>query len=179
MCLIVGLGNPGKKYERTRHNVGFLVLDELANLTEGKFKTKKDLACSAAEVKITNRKAELIKPTTFMNLSGEAVIRAAKFWHVSKNKITIIVDDVNLPLGQIRVRESGSAGGHNGLKSIIERLGTENIRRVRIGVGRAENPEVPLDKWVLGEWNKTEWKAIVEATREVAKKIFNGEIKIG
>ncbi|MFH1089610.1 MAG: aminoacyl-tRNA hydrolase [Candidatus Uhrbacteria bacterium] len=179
MCLIVGLGNPGKKYERTRHNVGFLVLDELANLTEGKFKTKKDLACSAAEVKITNREVKLIKPSTFMNLSGEAVIQTANFWHITKNKITIIVDDVNLPLGQIRVRESGSAGGHNGLKSIIERLGTENIRRVRIGVGRAENPEIPLDKWVLGEWNKTEWKTIVEATREVAKKIFNGEIKIG
>ncbi|MFH1252822.1 MAG: aminoacyl-tRNA hydrolase [Candidatus Uhrbacteria bacterium] len=179
MCLIIGLGNPGKKYERTRHNVGFLVLDELANLTGNKFKTKKDLLGLAIETQITGRSAELLKPTTFMNLSGQAAVKAAKYWHVPTKKITVIFDDVNLPLGTIRVRETGSAGGHNGMKSIIENFKQENIRRIRIGIGRTENSEIPLDKWVLGEWNKTEWKTIVDATREVAKKIFNGEIKIG
>jgi len=173
MCLIVGLGNPGKKYERTRHNVGFLVLDELANMVGGKFKNKREIKSAAAEVIFGNKKVILLKPETFMNLSGDAVSQAAQFWHIPKEKITIIFDDANLPIGKIRVRNSGSAGGHNGMKSIIEKLGTENIRRIRIGIGRPEESKIPLDKWVLGKWSKDEWKQIAEAAREVAKKIFN------
>ncbi|HBR80433.1 MAG: Peptidyl-tRNA hydrolase [Candidatus Uhrbacteria bacterium GW2011_GWE2_45_35] len=179
MCLIIGLGNPGKKYERTRHNVGFLVLDELATLADVKFKNKKDLSGLVAETKINGRSAELLQPTTFMNLSGEAVVKAAKFWRVPEKKITVIVDDVNLPLGQIRIREKGSAGGHNGLRSIIERLDTSEIRRIRIGIGRPPRPEMALDKWVLEKLNKEDWKTVVEAARQVAKDIFAGQIKIG
>jgi PTH1 family peptidyl-tRNA hydrolase len=179
MCLIIGLGNPGTKYERTRHNVGFLVLDELAELLGEKFKTKKDLSGLVAETKMNNRSLELLKPTTFMNLSGEAAVKAAKFWRVPTKKITVIFDDVYLPLGQIRVRESGSAGGHNGMKSVIERLGTQEIRRVRIGVGQPPHPKFALDKWVLEKFNKEDWKTIVETAREAAKKIIDEEIKIG
>lgn len=178
MCLIVGLGNPGKKYERTRHNVGFLVLDEIAALADGKFRNRREVRGQTAEIKINNRAVELLKPGTFMNLSGGAVAAAVKKWRVPKNKITIILDDVNLPLGTIRTRASGSAGGHNGLKSIIERLGTEEIRRVRLGIGRPENAQEPLDKWVLNKWSKDEWKIIVETTRGVAKNIHNGKIAI-
>lgn len=179
MCLIVGLGNPGKKYERTRHNVGFLILDELAALADVKFKNKKDLSGLVAETKINGRSAELLQPTTFMNLSGEAVVKAAKFWRVPNKKITVIVDDVNLPLGQIRVRESGSAGGHNGIRSVIERTGTQEIRRIRVGVGRPPRPEMALDKWVLEKFKKDEWKIVVETARKIAKEIFEGKINIG
>lgn len=178
MCLIIGLGNPGKKYEHTRHNVGFLTLDELADLLGADFKNKKDLSGLISETTINNRNVFLLKPTTFMNLSGEAAVKTARFLRIPKKKITVIFDDVNLPLGTIRVRESGSAGGHNGMKSIIEHLKSEEIRRVRIGVGRPTTSEIPLDKWVLGEWGKTEQKIITEAVREVAKKIVDGEIKI-
>jgi len=179
MCLIVGLGNPGKKYERTRHNVGFLVLDELANTLMGKFKNKREVKSTVAEVALGNKKIVLLKPETFMNLSGEAVILAAKKWRLPTNKITIIVDDVNLPLGTIRTRSEGSSGGHNGLKSIIEKTGTDEIRRIRIGIGRSENPDIPLDKWVLEKFSKEEWKTVVEAARLVTKKIVSGEISIG
>lgn len=178
MCLIVGLGNPGKNYERTRHNVGFLVVEEIVHLVNEPFKPKKDLLSFIAQTKINNRATEIIKPTTFMNLSGEAVFKAAKFWRVPLKKITVIFDEVNLPLGKIRVRESGSAGGHNGMKSIIEKMKSENLRRIRIGVGRPENTNIPLDQWVLGKWDKEEWKKIVETAREVAKKIVTGEIPI-
>jgi len=179
MCLIVGLGNPGKKYERTRHNVGFLVLDEIAALTNSKFRNKNEVKGQMAETKINNRATELLKPETFMNLSGEAVVAAIKKWRVTKNKITIILDDVNLPLGTFRVRADGSAGGHNGLKSIIEKTGTDEIRRIRLGIGRPTHPEQPLDKWVLEKLNKEDWKTVVEAARLIAKKIVNGEIFIG
>lgn len=179
MCLIVGLGNPGKKYERTRHNVGFLVLDEIAALTNCRFKNKCEVKGQTAETKINNRSVELLKPGTFMNLSGEAVATTAKKWRVPINKITIILDDVNLPLGTIRTREGGSSGGHNGLKSIMEKLGTDKIRRVRIGIGRPLRPEIPLDKWVLEKMNKEEWKTIVTTTRETAKMIIDGDLFIG
>ena len=179
MCLIVGLGNPGKKYERTRHNVGFLVLDEIAALTNCKFRNKSEVKGQAAETKINNRSTELLKPGTFMNLSGEAVILAMKKWRVPTHKVTIILDDVNLPLGTIRTRAEGSSGGHNGLRSIIEKTGTAEIRRIRLGIGRPTNPAEPLDRWVLNKLNKEEWKTTVEAAREIAKKIVNGEISIG
>jgi len=176
MCLIVGLGNPGKKYERTRHNVGFLVLDELVNLANEKFKIKKEVLGNVAEISIENRKVILLKPNTFMNLSGEAVAKAVKLWREPKNKVVIIFDDVNLPVGKIRVRTEGSAGGHNGMKSIIEHLGTNEIARIRIGIGRPVDPNIPLDKWVLGKFSKDEWKKISEATREVSKMIAEKKI---
>lgn len=178
MCLIIGLGNPSKQYERTRHNVGFLVLDELAALTDGKFKNKKNLLGALAEVQINNREVELFKPSTFMNLSGEAVKRIVRFRRVPQNKITVIFDDANLPLGAVRIRESGSAGGHKGMKSIIEKMKTENIRRIRLGIGRPEDSKEPLDKWLLKKWSGKEWKIIVAAAREVAQNIYNGKIAV-
>lgn len=176
MHLIVGLGNPGKKYERNRHNVGFLVLDEIAALTNGKFKNKNEVRGLVVETKIHDQPTKLLKPETFMNLSGEAVVIAAKYWRVPIEHITIILDDVNLPLGAVRTRAGGSAGGHNGLKSIIEKLGTNKIRRVRIGIGRPPRPEIPLDRWVLEKFGKEEWKTVVETARSVAKKILDREI---
>jgi PTH1 family peptidyl-tRNA hydrolase len=179
MCLIIGLGNPGKKYERTRHNVGFLVLDELAALTNGKFKKQNEIRGETAKVTINNRPVELLRPGTFMNLSGEAVAAAAKKWRLPRKKITIILDDVNLPLGETRVRESGSAGGHNGLKSVIEKMKTDEIRRIRLGTGRPLHSTQALDKWVLEKFNKEEWKAVVEAARQIAQQIATGKIFIG
>lgn len=179
MYLIIGLGNPDKKYERTRHNVGFLVADEIAALTNGKFKNQNEVRGWVVETKIHNQTVKLLKPETFMNLSGEAVAVAAKKWRVLIEQITIILDDVNLPLGTIRTRAGGTAGGHNGLKSIIEKLGTDKVRRVRIGIGRPSRPEIPLDRWVLEKFGKEEWKTIVETARSVAKKILEGEISIG
>lgn len=146
--LIVGLGNPGKDYEDTRHNVGFRVVDELARrygLTFGKTERK---AQSASGV-IKDKKVILTKPQTYMNLSGEAVRSLVDFYKVEPNRILIIADDLDIPLGTVRLRQSGSAGGQNGIKSIIQHLGTQDINRLRFGIGRPPGKMQAKD-YVLG-----------------------------
>ncbi len=157
MNLIVGLGNPGPEYARTRHNVGFLVVDELERRG------------------LDRAKARLLKPSTFMNLSGTAVAAALRQTNMTAADVIVAYDDADLRFGEIRVREEGGSAGHNGMKSIFEHLGTEAIRRVRVGIGRSENPNVPLDVWVLGRWTKEEEDALPvivgRAADEVEKQL--------
>jgi len=168
--LIVGLGNPGKDYAQTRHNAGFLAIDSLATALQGKWTTDKRSKAEIIETRYFDRKVILAKPQTFMNLSGQSVASLMASFKVAVTNIWVISDDVALPLGTIRVRTGGSAGGHNGLKSIIESLGSENFVRVKLGV--SEPPaNIPLENYVLQKFSKPELahlNKVIAATQELA-----------
>ena len=132
---IIGLGNPGKKYSKNRHNIGFLVLENLSKKYNTNFSVKDKLKSSCSEFKINDSTYRLFLPNTFMNNSGDAVRAIVDWYKINLDQIFIIVDDKDLPLGKIRFRKKGSSGGHNGLKSIIEKLHTHNFNRIRIGIG--------------------------------------------
>ena len=132
---LIGLGNPGKKYSTSRHNIGFLLLEKLSNKYNSNFLLKVKLKSSLSEFKINDSTYRLFLPNTFMNNSGEAVRSIVDWYKINLNQIYIVVDDKDLPLGKIRFRKKGSSGGHNGLKSIIEKLQTHNFNRIRIGIG--------------------------------------------
>ena len=159
--LIVGLGNPGSKYEHTRHNMGFLTVDLLAEklgvkLNKVKFKAAYNI------VNFAGCKCLVMKPQTYMNLSGEAVREAAQFYKVPADHILVIYDDVSLPVGKLRVRPSGSAGGHNGIKNIIAHLGTQDFPRVKIGVAAPGNAGDMID-WVIGVPSQAERKILAQS----------------
>mgnify|MGYP001326235416 CR=1 FL=1 len=132
---LIGLGNPGKKYSKTRHNIGFFLLENLSKKYNSNFLIKDKLKSSCSEFKINNSTYRLFLPNTFMNDSGEAVRAILDWYKINLDQIIVIVDDKDLPLGKIRFRKKGSSGGHNGLKSIIEKLQTHNFNRIRIGIG--------------------------------------------
>lgn len=162
MKLLVGLGNPGSRYETTRHNAGWMALDRLAHDKGLNFKTERRFRGDAAEMELPGAgRILLLKPLTFMNLSGEAVLAAASFYKIEPPDVLVITDDYALPLGMIRVRAHGSAGGHNGLKSIAAHLGTTEFPRVRIGVG---SPLESAIDHVLGTFHKDEWPTVHEMT---------------
>jgi peptidyl-tRNA hydrolase, PTH1 family len=158
MFLIVGLGNPGEKYERTRHNCGFLVIDELAHRTNCVIKIREGQSLTA-KATIGGIEARLVKPQTFMNLSGVAVAA-----------LMIISDDAALPLGKIRLRREGSAGGQNGLKSIIKEIGTPSFARLRLGIA-PEHPIQNLADFVLSEFSKSEREMLHEVIRTAADAV--------
>ena len=168
--LIVGLGNPGEKYERTRHNVGFLVVDTLAEELDIPVQKLKHRALTNT-ARVGGRKALLMKPVTYMNLSGEAVRPAADFYHVPPERVLVISDDTALPLGKLRLRKGGSAGGHNGLKSIIQHLGTDQFPRLRVGVGEKPHPDYDMADWVLARLQGADWKTMEEAARRAAQAV--------
>lgn len=151
--IIAGLGNPGGKYEMTRHNAGFLAIDMLAMKQNKEIKRLKFHALTC-DVEIEGKKCLLMKPQTFMNNSGEAIGEAAKFYKIPPQNIIVLSDDISLDVGKIRIRRKGSAGGHNGLKSIIAHLGSEDFPRVKIGVGKKPNAYMDLADWVLGRFPK-------------------------
>ena len=132
---LIGLGNPGKKYSKTRHNIGFLLLEKLSKKHNSNFLIKDKLKSSCSEFQINNCTFRVFLPNTFMNNSGDAVRAIVDWYKINLDQILIIVDDKDLPLGKIRFRQKGSSGGHNGLKSIIEQLQTQNFKRIRIGIG--------------------------------------------
>ena len=136
---LIGLGNPGKKYSTSRHNIGFLLLENLSKKYNSNFLLKDKLKSSCAEFKINDSTYRLFLPNTFMNNSGEAVRAIVNWYKINLDQIIIIVDDKDLPLGKIRFRKKGSSGGHNGLKSIIEQLQTKNFNRIRIGIGSPQS----------------------------------------
>ena len=153
--LIVGLGNPGSDYVNTRHNAGFQAVDALAAALGVKVnKIKFKALCAAANYR--GQKLLLMKPETFMNASGIAVEAAAHFYKIPPERVLVLFDDISLPVGKIRVRKSGSAGGHNGIKSIIAMLHTEDVPRVKIGVGAKPHPDYDLADWVLSAFSKQE-----------------------
>lgn len=163
MKAIVGLGNPGRDYEGTRHNIGFDVVDELARRWGVQLRPWKSVADLAV---VTARGAVLVEPQTFMNLSGDAVGRIAAFHKLTPADVLVVVDEVQLPLGRVRVRRSGSAGGHNGLKSIIQHIGVE-FPRLRIGVGRGD-PKWDLADHVLSRFAREEREAAADAVQRAA-----------
>ena len=168
MYLIVGLGNPTKQYEKTRHNIGFDVIDALADKYNISVTEKKHKALCGRGV-IEGQKVVLAKPQTFMNLSGESVVELLNYYKMDpETEMIVIYDDISLDVGQLRIRKKGSAGGHNGMKSIIARLGTEEFPRVRIGVG--EKPAGwDLADYVLGRFGKEELPIMREAVGNAAK----------
>jgi len=174
MFLIVGLGNPGRQYENTRHNVGFDVIDIISRecsipMTKEKFKG----VCG--EGNISGEKVILIKPKTFMNLSGESVREAARFYNIPSENTIVIYDDTSLAVGRMRIRQQGSSGGHNGIKSIICNISTDIFPRIKIGVGR---PEIDLVPYVLGRFPKEE-RGIVEEVMEAAAAAAGVIVKFG
>ena len=148
--LIVGLGNPGMQYEKTRHNAGFMAADMLAEKFECSFSRNKfDALYGDAE--ISGHRVIIAKPQTYMNLSGKAVVALSNFYKIPLDKIIVMFDDISLDVGKIRIRRKGSAGGHNGIKDIIELIGTEDIMRIKIGVGGKAHPDSDLKDHVLGK----------------------------
>ena len=160
--IAVGLGNPGIQYARTRHNAGFMAIDEIAK----KYGSQVDRAKFKAlvgEIIVGGKRILLMKPQTFMNLSGEAVGEAARFYKLTADRVIVLSDDISLDVGKLRVRRKGSAGGHNGLKSISEHLGTDEYPRIKIGVGQKPHPDYDLASWVLSNFTDKELEALYEA----------------
>lgn len=169
MKLIVGLGNIGKEYEGTRHNIGFMVADELAKRW-GITTWKNERSAMCAEYRIPE-KVFLIKPTTYMNLSGEAVGAFANFYNIDPEDIAVIQDDLDLPCGKLRIRRKGSAGGHNGIKSIQQHLGTGDFPRFKIGIGHPERNASAVIGHVLHRFGKEEQPLIEEAVKQMADAV--------
>ena len=175
--LIVGLGNPGQKYEHTRHNMGFLTVDLLAEqlnvkLNKVKFKSAYNI------VRFGGQKCLVMKPQTYMNLSGEAVHEAAQFYKIPADHVLVIYDDVSLPVGKLRVRPTGSAGGHNGIKNIIAHLGTDVFPRVKIGAGAPAGGGAEMVDWVIGEPSPADKKLLLEAANraiDAAERIVSDD----
>lgn len=173
--LIVGLGNPGLKYAETRHNIGFKVLDELAKENDAKFSIQKH--AELTKIKIKGRNLTLIKPTTFMNLSGKAVNYYLQAEKIPIENLFVITDDLALPFGKLRLKGQGSSGGHNGLKDIEHVLKTQQYARLRFGVGADFSKGKQVD-YVLGEWNKEEKETLQERI-EIATEFIKSFVSIG
>ena len=165
--LIVGLGNPGREYEKTRHNAGFRCLDIIAE----------SLGCRVDKLKFQGlygqasyggRKVFLLKPQTYMNLSGRSILQLSAYFSIPPQRIIILFDDISLPPGRLRIRADGSAGGHNGLKSIIQELGSQEFPRVKIGVGAKPHPDYDLADWVLSTFTASEEKALTVSLENAA-----------
>ena len=165
--LIVGLGNPGKEYERTRHNAGFRAVDLLAEklgvrIDKPKFQ---GLYC---QTNYNGNKLFLLKPQTYMNLSGRSVLQLSAYFNVPPQRIIVMFDDISLEPGRLRIRADGSAGGHNGIKSIIQEIGSQTFPRVKIGVGAKPNPNYDLADWVLSTFSANEEKALAVSLANAA-----------
>ncbi len=160
MYIIAGLGNPGARYVNTRHNVGFDVADTLCAKFDIKL-GKSKFNAQYGEGRIGGERVVVAKPQTFMNLSGEAVLALISWYKCENSEIIIVYDDISLPVGKIRVRPKGSAGGHNGIISVILNLGSDEIPRVKIGVGAPPNPDYDLADYVLGKFRREEIEALV------------------
>lgn len=171
--ILVGLGNPGKEYERTRHNAGFMAMDYISGRCGARIDRAK-FSALVGETTINGKRVLLMKPQTFMNSSGEAVAAAAKFYKIAPENIIVISDDVSLDVGRVRVRRKGSHGGQKGLKSIQECLGTEDYQRIKIGVGAKPHPDYDMAAWVLSTFEPKD----IEAISENYPRIYDGLCKM-
>lgn len=179
MKLIVGLGNPGKEYENTRHNTGFLCLDKVADGLNVKISRR---AFNALIAKITYKGEQIIlmKPQTYMNLSGEAVGKAVRYYHLDPEKdVLVVYDDLDLPVGNIRLRESGSAGGHNGIKSIIAHLGTQKFCRIRVGIG-SDKKDDARDYVLSGFWGEEleKWQTSIDEASRACREYMTDKFQV-
>lgn len=170
--IVVLLGNPGQRFTGTRHNVGFMTGDALERLLDVKIDRIKFKAL-VRQVKIDGRGVLLMKPQTYMNLSGDAVQQAMAFYKVALDHVIVVSDDISLPVGKLRVRRSGSAGGHNGLKDIIAKCGGEGFPRVKIGVGAKPNPEMDMADWVLSTFKNGDAEEIERAVKSAAEAVLS------
>lgn len=176
--IIVGLGNPGRQYESTRHNAGFIALDYIADklgvrVNRIKFKS------TVAEARVAGHRCLLMKPSTFMNLSGQAVTEAMRFYKLPPQKVIVLCDDINLDVGKIRIRRKGSDGGQNGIKNIIYLSGSDEFPRVKIGIGKKPHPDYDLKDWVLSRFtdkDKTALKDILPNIADAVGLIVNDDI---
>ena len=176
--LIVGLGNPGAQYEGTRHNAGFLAVDYIAERCGVKIDRARFRAL-VAEVTLAEKRVLLMKPQTYMNLSGEAVREAASFYHIPPENVILLCDDVTLPVGRMRVRGKGSDGGHNGIKSMVAQLGSSEFPRIRLGVGEKPSPDYDLADWVLSRFGAAERETLTRTfpvACEGAELLLRGEL---
>ena len=176
--LIVGLGNPGRKYEMTSHNAGFLAIELMGR--ELGFEAKKlKYHALVADAKLGDKRCLVMKPQTMMNNSGQAVAEAARFYKIPPEKIIIIYDDVSLDVGKLRIRRKGSAGGHNGIKSIISCLGSQDFLRIKVGVGKKPDAFTDLADWVLADFPKDaqpQLKIALENTVNATKIMVDGDV---
>lgn len=176
--VIAGLGNPGMEYEGTRHNAGFFTVDMLAaqygeEIRRLQFKGK------TAEVNLDGVRCLLLKPTTYMNNSGESIVQALEFYKLDTDRLIVIFDDISLEPGRLRIRTKGSHGGHNGIKSIIELTGSDQFPRVKMGVGKKPHPDYDLAKWVLGKFrgeDADKLRSAAENACEAVKLMVNGKV---
>lgn len=177
-AIVVGLGNPGAKYERTRHNAGFIAIDYIAEKHGARIDRAK-FSSLVGECVIGGSRVLLMKPQTFMNLSGVAVGEAAAFYKIPADRVIVLHDEISFDPGVIRLRRKGSAGGHNGLKNIIERLGSDGFPRVKIGVGKKPTPEYDLVDWVLGKLTDEGMAALTARLADIdssVKLMLDGKI---
>lgn len=175
--LLVGLGNPDKKYEHTRHNAGFMCVDALSK-KEGFTVDRLKYKSLFADTKINGHRVIVLKPQTYMNLSGEAVREAAAFFKIPPENILVIFDDISLDVGKMRIRRKGSDGGHNGIKSIVSCIGSTNFPRIKIGVGKKPHPDYDLANWVLSNFTKQEDPLLNEAldhATQAVKLLLDGK----
>lgn len=170
--LIIGLGNPGNEYTKTRHNIGFLVIDELAKRLDARLTKKSSLQAEVAELNLGGKKVVLAKPTTYMNLSGNAVQALGSKFNVPNEQIWVIYDDIDLDFGTLRVRLDGSTGTHNGIKSVAQKLGSTSFLRLRLGVGKPDT-QIALKDWVLSRFSKAEQEQLPAITSETAEFILS------
>ena len=168
--LVVGLGNPGDKYFYTRHNAGFLAMDYIAQKS-GATVNKSKFKALVGEATIAGKRVLLMKPQTFMNLSGEAVKEAMSFYKIPIENVIVLSDDVNLDVGRMRVRKNGSDGGQKGLRSIITLSASDNFPRIRFGVGKKPHPDYDMADWVLGDIPEKEWKTFEESLARSADAV--------
>lgn len=165
--LVAGLGNPGAEYEKTRHNAGFMAADKLAIKHEVLF-NKHKFESVYGEIKLDGKRVFILKPQTYMNNSGTAVSAIAKFYKIPTENIIIMFDDISLDVGKLRIRRSGTHGGHNGIKDIIELMGTNDIKRIKIGVGERTNRDYDLKDWVLGKFPEEQQEQLDKALDKAA-----------
>ncbi len=168
--LVVGLGNPGIQYENTRHNIGFMSVDLFMKQSDGDF-NKTKMQAVFGECKIGNNRVLVAKPQTYMNNSGQAVSAIAKFYKIPLERVIVVCDDINLDIGIIRIRRKGSDGGQKGMRDIIELLGSDNICRIKVGVGKKPHPEYSLVDWVLSKFSKESEEDLNMALEKTCKAL--------
>ena len=171
LCLIAGLGNPGPEYAGTRHNIGFVLVDRLAARWQATWRLERKFQARLARARWGGQKVILCQPQTFMNASGQAIAAVGRFYRLPAGRMLIVVDDADLPLGQLRLRPDGSSGGHHGLESIEGQLGTRDYPRLRIGIGRRANDDREITDYVLGRFAEAERPVVTEELNRAARQV--------
>lgn len=169
--LIVGLGNPGREYERTRHNAGFMVVDRLAAMWKADWALEKKFSARVAKVEVDGKRLFLCEPQTYMNLSGEAAGSVVSFRKLSLDRVLVVVDDADLPLGEVRLRTNGSSGGHHGLDSIEQHFGTREYARQRVGIGRRDPAVRQIAGHVLSQFSVSEQEVLEKVLRRACEQV--------